>query len=109
MDAATAFDEAHWRRVLSASEYDVLRLGHTEPAGSGEYYKAQPSSGHFVCRACSRPLYSTGAKFASDCGWPAFSRCYTGALRCKPDLEHFNCASARDRLACSPARAIGGE
>ena len=94
-------DNAHWRRVLTKVEYDVLRRKHTEPAGSGEYDKAFPAVGHFACRACGQPLYSTASKFAAGCGWPAFSRCYVGALRCEPDLEQFEACGGRVEILCS--------
>jgi methionine-R-sulfoxide reductase len=41
--------------------------------------------GHFVCRACNAPLYSAEAKFKSGCGWPAFDKCYKGAVATKTD------------------------
>ena len=89
------------RRVLSSDEYDVLRLKHTEPAGSGVYDKEFPSSGHFACRACGQPLYSVASKFASGCGWPAFSRSYNEALLCEPDLANFHACGGRVEIMCS--------
>jgi methionine-R-sulfoxide reductase len=38
------------------------------------------TEGHFACRACNAPLYSAEAKFKSGCGWPAFDKCYKGAV-----------------------------
>ena len=90
-----------YRRALTAEEYEVLRCKHTEPAGTGEYCTFQPTNGHFACRACRQPLYSASAKFASTCGWPAFSKCYAGALRCEPDLEQFEAYGGRVEIVCS--------
>ena len=98
---ADRHDDAHWRRVLSPAEYDVLRSRHTEPVGSGEYDQAFPPAGHFECRACRLPLFTAAAKMASGCGWPAFSRCYAGALRCQPDLEQFHACGARAEIVCA--------
>jgi len=80
--------DAEWRAELSDAEYRVLRQKGTEPAGTGEYNKFYPTDGHFVCRGCRAPLYSAGAKFHSGCGWPAFDKCYTGAVRTKVDTSH---------------------
>jgi peptide-methionine (R)-S-oxide reductase len=95
-----AATDEHWRRVLSSDEYNVLRLKHTEPAGSGQYDQALPASGHFACRACRRPLYSAESKFQSGCGWPAFSRSYAAALRCEPDLDNFHACGGRVEIMC---------
>ena len=79
--------EEEWRRDLDADEYCVLREKGTEMAGTGEYDKffPDPDEGFFECRGCQRPLYSAAAKFNSGCGWPAFDKCYKGALRTEVD------------------------
>lgn len=80
--------EAEWRELLSAEEYAVLFGKGTDAAHSGEYIGVAPAEGHFACRACQQPLYSAGAKFESGCGWPAFDRCYAGAIRMALDASH---------------------
>ena len=79
-----------WKAQLAPNEYNVLREKGTEPAGSGEYDKFYPKAGegHFACRACKAPLYSAAAKFESGCGWPAFDRCYAGAIDMRLDVSH---------------------
>jgi peptide-methionine (R)-S-oxide reductase len=72
--------ESEWKAVLEPRVHNVLRQKGTEPAGSGEYDAFYPSEGHFVCGGCSTPLYSAEAKFKSGCGWPAFDKCYKGAI-----------------------------
>ena len=99
--AGRMLDDAHFRSVLTPAEYSVLRERHTEKAGSGDYDALFPTSGHFACRACNAPLYSTASKFQSGCGWPAFSRCYSSAVACKPDLDNFHFCGARVELVCS--------
>ena len=75
--------DAVWRATLSDVEYYVLRAKGTEPRG-GEYdsFYPTPDEGHFVCRGCAKPLYSTAAKFESRCGWPAFDKCFVGSVEC---------------------------
>ena len=81
--------DAEWRATLAPFEYKVLRQKGTEPRG-GEYDKFYPEAGegHFVCRGCNKPLYSAEAKFKSGCGWPAFDKCYKGAVEITEDNSH---------------------
>ena len=72
--------DAEWKNELTSQQYQVLRLKGTEPARTGEYDKFYPSEGHFVCAGCGNPLYSAESKFNSGCGWPAFDKCYEGAV-----------------------------
>ncbi|EGD80339.1 SelR domain-containing protein [Salpingoeca rosetta] len=74
--------DQEWKSLLSREEYRILREKGTERAGSGEYDKFYPKKGegHFACRGCGNPLYSAAAKFNSGCGWPAFDKCYKGAV-----------------------------
>ena len=76
---------SEWKSTLNAQEFQVLRQKGTEPARTGEYDKFYPTEGHFVCRGCGTPLYSAKAKFDSGCGWPAFDKCYTGAVKTEVD------------------------
>lgn len=79
--------EAEWKQKLSAAEYRVLREKGTERAGTGEYDKFYPKGdSHFACRGCGNALYSAEAKFDSGCGWPAFDKCYKGAVKTKTDV-----------------------
>lgn len=72
--------EAEWKAALEPRAFHVLRQKGTEPAGSGEYDGFYPAEGHFCCGGCDAPLYSAAAKFKSGCGWPAFDKCYKGAV-----------------------------
>lgn len=74
-----------WAKSLSKQEYRVIRDKGTEAAFTGEYDKLYPNGGHFACRACGNPLYSAAAKFNSGCGWPAFDKCYRGAVAVEVD------------------------
>jgi len=68
--------EADWQSQLSSAQYTVLRRKGTEPPGSHEYNNFLPTKGYFACGACGLPLYSASSKFASNCGWPVFDKCY---------------------------------
>jgi peptide-methionine (R)-S-oxide reductase len=65
--------EAEWRNRLPPAQYRVLREGHTEPPGSGEYYH-EKREGVYYCAAGGAPLFSSKDKFASGSGWPSFTR-----------------------------------
>ena len=93
---------------LDKTSFQVLRKKGTEPAGTGEYDKFFPKEGHFVCKGCGNPLYSAESKFNSGCGWPAFDKCYKGALITETDvtfgmkrvvrLDHFPSARSRSTM-----------
>ena len=57
--------------MLNAEEFYVLRMKGTEPPRTGEYDKFY-AEGTYSCRGCGTPLYTSGSKFDSGCGWPAF-------------------------------------
>lgn len=87
-----------WRKLLSKDEFHVLREKGTEYPGIGEYDGFYPKEGHFVCRACSNPLYSASSKFKSGCGWPAFDMCYKGSIATNVDLSF---GSRRIEIVCA--------
>lgn len=81
-------DGEDWKTQLTEEEFKVLREKGTDPAGVGEYVDDLPQTGYFKCRACSNPLYSAAAKFQSGCGWPAFDKCYKGAVLVQKDISY---------------------
>jgi peptide-methionine (R)-S-oxide reductase len=60
-----------WKKILSKEVYEIARNKGTEYAFSGKYYKTD-AKGTYYCAVCGNPLFRSGAKFASGCGWPSF-------------------------------------
>ena len=64
--------EAQWREELTREQYDVLRRGGTERAGTGQYAYSK-ESGTYRCAACNAELFASGTKYDSGTGWPSFT------------------------------------
>lgn len=95
-----ASDASH---KLTDEEAYILERKGTEAAGTGKYDKFYPKMGYFACRKCGSPIYSAAAKFDSGCGWPAFDKCYEGAIAHKveddgTDRIEITCASCGGHL-----------
>jgi methionine-R-sulfoxide reductase len=71
---------------LKPEEERILVYKGTERPFTGEYndFKAE---GTFICRRCNNPLYHSGAKFSSGCGWPSFDDEIEGAVRRETDAD----------------------
>ena len=63
--------DEEWRKHLTESEYHITREAGTEMAFSGEYWDTK-TKGVYNCRCCGEPLFDSGTKYDSGCGWPSF-------------------------------------
>jgi len=64
-------DEAGWKALLTPEQYRVLRQAGTETPFVGEYVDTDVE-GLYRCRACGNPIFGSGTKYHSGCGWPSF-------------------------------------
>jgi len=69
--AAHAGDKPVKYNELNYEEKRVILQKGTERPGSGEY-EHNKSRGTYLCKRCNLPLYESGDKFDSRCGWPSF-------------------------------------
>ncbi len=80
-------DEDAWREELSEEQYFVLREGGTEAPFSGAYVE-HSADGSYRCAGCGNVLFASEQKYASSCGWPAFSDVQPGAVKTRVDFSH---------------------
>jgi methionine-R-sulfoxide reductase len=71
---------------LTAEEARVIKYKGTEMPFQGEYTDTF-REGTYICRQCNAPLYTSDAKFHSDCGWPSFDQEIPGAVKRVPDKD----------------------
>lgn len=63
--------DAEWKKILPEDIYLVSRKADTERPFTGKYWNTD-QKGTYYCAACGNTLFRSGAKFASNCGWPSF-------------------------------------
>lgn len=67
-------------KPLTEQEKQVILNKGTERPFTGKYYDFK-DSGTYICRQCGTPLYYSGDKFDSGCGWPSFDDEIVGAVK----------------------------
>lgn len=78
--------EAEWRKRLTDQQYRVTRQKATDRAFTGEYTDTE-TAGTYRCICCGEPLFKSGEKFHSGCGWPSFTAPIDG-VKGKTIAEH---------------------
>ena len=73
-------------RKLTPDEAAVILHKATEYPFTGKFLNHK-EEGVFVCRQCDAPLYRSGDKFESHCGWPSFDEEIPGAVQRIPDAD----------------------
>lgn len=84
--------EDEWRKRLTPLQYEITRKKATERAFTGKYTDTE-TPGTYRCVCCGEPLFASGEKFHSGCGWPSFSAPIDGvegtAIAEHDDRSHF--------------------
>ncbi len=79
--------EEEWEKILTPQQFYILRKKGTDLPGTGKYtYHFE--DGIYRCAACGAPLFKSGNKYESDCGWPSFDNAIEGAIIFQPDYSH---------------------
>ena len=91
-DADLPKTDAEWRKRLTAEQFEVTRKKGTERAFTGKYTDTE-APGTYRCICCGEPLFASGEKFHSGCGWPSFTAPIDGvkgsAIAEHEDRSHF--------------------
>jgi peptide-methionine (R)-S-oxide reductase len=77
-----------WRRILTATQFNVLRRHSTEQPYSSPL-NHEKRNGSFACAGCDLPLFSAATKFESYTGWPSFFRPLPDAVATSKDHAYF--------------------
>lgn len=76
--------DAELKSQLTDMQYNVTQKNATEPPFQNEYFD-KFAEGIYVDVTTGEPLFSSSAKFDSECGWPAFSKPLNESLLVEKD------------------------
>ena len=65
--------DEEWKTILTPAQYNVAREKGTERPFSCARVNDNHDKGTYVCVCCKTPLFTSGTKFESGCGWPSFN------------------------------------
>ncbi|MEX2381960.1 MAG: methionine-R-sulfoxide reductase [Opitutales bacterium] len=89
-----------YNELTPEEEYIIVRKG-TERPYTGKLLDNK-EEGTYICRRCNAPLYRSGDKFDSHCGWPSFDDEIEGAVERHPDPDGIRveivCANCKGHL-----------
>ena len=85
-DFEVVHSEEEWRRLLSDTQFNVLRKEGTEPPGTSPLNN-EKRPGVYVCAGCEQPLFTATHKYDSGTGWPSFFDVIEGAIGTKRDFK----------------------
>ena len=71
---------------LTKEEKRVIIDKGTEKPNTGKYVD-HSETGTYICKRCQNPLFHSGHKFHSGCGWPSFDDEIPGSIRRQPDPD----------------------
>lgn len=80
-----AQEKMKFNRLTPEEEYVIIHKG-TERPFTGEFTNHK-EDGTYTCKRCDAPLYKSGDKFDSHCGWPSFDDEVEGAVERIPDAD----------------------
>jgi peptide-methionine (R)-S-oxide reductase len=79
-------DDAEWRRLLTPTQYEILRQEGTEAPFSSPLLK-EHRTGRFTCAGCNTPVFASETKYDSHTGWPSFWTSLKGAVGERQDTS----------------------
>jgi len=94
--------DAEWKKILTPTQYKILRNKGTEAAFCGKFYDNH-LDGTYVCAGCKLPLFSSKDKFDSGTGWPSFTK----PFKAENVWYHRDTSFGMDRIEILCARCDG--
>lgn len=97
-DGKKGASKNEYRKLTNEEERVIVNKG-TEAPYIGKYTNTT-AKGIYICKRCSKPLYTSESKFKSDCGWPSFDQEIKGAVKRIPDSD-----GMRTEIVCANCKA----